>query len=59
MPDTYRRILTHDGREINDNAVDYGDGMVMVSYKDTGDVAIIRKSDIKVENRPDDASPTQ
>ncbi len=42
--------LTHDGREINDNGIDYGDGSVMIQYKDTGDVAIVRKSEIKREN---------
>jgi hypothetical protein len=41
--------LYHDGREINDNAVDYGDGTVMIQYKDDNEVAIINKSEIKTE----------
>lgn len=42
--------LTHKGREIEDNAVDYGDGTVMIGYKDNGDIAIVPKSEIKAED---------
>lgn len=44
-----RKILTHGGREIEDNGIDYGDGSVMIRYKDDGDVVIVPKLDIKVE----------
>jgi hypothetical protein len=33
-------------REIARNAVDYGDGTVMVQYLDTDDVAIVNKDEI-------------
>lgn len=45
--------LTHKGREIYPDAVDYGAGTVMVMYKDAGDnpnVAIVSKSEIVVED---------
>lgn len=49
------KILTHDGREIENDAVDYRDGIhVMIRYTDTDEIAIIRKSEIKSEDRPDD-----
>lgn len=41
--------LIHKGREIEHNAVDYGDGTVMVQYKDDQSVAIVRKEEIKSE----------
>lgn len=41
--------LVHNGREIENNSVDYGDGTVMVQYKDDSSVAIIRKEEIKSE----------
>jgi hypothetical protein len=33
-------------REINNNAVDYGDGTVMIQYLDNDDVAIVSKEEI-------------
>jgi len=41
--------ILHKGREVEDNAVDYGDGTVMIQYKDDGDIAIIRKSELTTE----------
>lgn len=40
--------LFHNGREIDPSAIDYGDGSVMVSYVDTGEVVVIEKSEIEV-----------
>jgi hypothetical protein len=40
--------LTYKGREIEDNAVDYGDGTVMICFKDDGDVTLALKKDIEV-----------
>jgi len=39
--------LEHDGREIYSNAVDYGDGSVMIQYVDNDEVTIVAKSEIK------------
>jgi hypothetical protein len=39
----------HKGREVENNAVDYGDGTVMIQYKDNGDIAIVPKSEITQE----------
>jgi hypothetical protein len=33
-------------REVDSNAIDYGDGTVMVGYVDTGDIAIVLKSEL-------------
>jgi hypothetical protein len=40
-------LLFHKDREIRNNAIDYGDGTVMIQYKDNDDVAIVPKSEIK------------
>lgn len=36
----------HDGREILDNAIDYGDGDVMICYADNDECRIVKKSEI-------------
>jgi hypothetical protein len=43
-----KKIL-HKGREVEDNAVDYGDGTIMISYKDNGDIAIIPKAELEIK----------
>lgn len=40
--------LMHNGREINDDAVNYGNE-AMIQYKDTGETAIVLKSEIITE----------
>jgi hypothetical protein len=46
----YHRDKHGNEREINNNAVDYGDGTVMVQYLDNDQVAIVPKEEII--NRP-------
>ena len=41
----------HNNREIESDAVNYGDGNVMIRYKDTGEIAIVPKSEIKTQNK--------
>lgn len=41
--------LTHDSREIEDNVINYGDGQVMIRYKDTGDLKVIPRAEIEME----------
>jgi hypothetical protein len=41
--------ITHDGREIEKDAIDYGDGNVMVRYKDNGEIKVVTKKEIKQE----------
>lgn len=38
--------LYHNDREIENDAIDYHDGMVMVRYIDTGEIAIIPRKEI-------------
>lgn len=47
-----RIVHVKDGveREVESNAVDYGDGTVMVQYVDDDDVAIVPKAEL--ETRP-------
>jgi hypothetical protein len=35
-------------REISNNALDYGDGTVMIEYKDDKEIAIVLKSELEV-----------
>jgi hypothetical protein len=41
--------LYHNNRPIKGEAVDYGDGLVMIMYVDNGEVSIVPKANIKTE----------
>jgi hypothetical protein len=45
----YHKDKDGDLREVNDNSVDYGDGNVMIQYKDDNEVAIVSKSELILE----------
>jgi hypothetical protein len=42
-------VTQDEKREVNNNAVDYGDGTIMVQYLDDNQVAIVPKSELVVE----------
>jgi hypothetical protein len=45
------KLVYHNDREIESDAVDYGDGNVMIRYKDTGEITIVPKNEIKTQNK--------
>lgn len=45
---TFHRQQDGTERELNNNAVDYHDGNVMVQYVDTDEIAIIPKEEIVI-----------
>jgi hypothetical protein len=43
--------LYHHGREIEDEAVSYGDGLVMIMYTDNREISIVPKANITLEKK--------